>query len=36
MVELTKCLISLATLAKQWSTIGVNDDNRLQTTLQEV
>ena len=36
MVEVTKCLISLATLARQWSTIGVNDDNRLQTTLQEV
>mmetsp|Transcript_12100 Transcript_12100/g.38304 ORF Transcript_12100/g.38304 Transcript_12100/m.38304 type:complete len:340 (+) Transcript_12100:60-1079(+) len=36
MVELTKCAISLAALGKQWQTVGVNDDNRLQTNWQEL
>ncbi len=36
MVEVTKCVISLLFLMKQWNTIGVTDDNTLMTTLKEI
>ena len=32
MVEVTKCVISLLFLMRQWNTLGVTDDNTLMTT----
>ena len=36
MVEVTKCVISLLFLMRQWNTTGVTEDNTLRTTLHEV
>nr|POE52505.1 cmp-sialic acid transporter 2 [Quercus suber] len=36
MVEALKCLLSLLALARIWKSVGVTEDNRLSTTLDEV
>nr|POF27544.1 cmp-sialic acid transporter 2 [Quercus suber] len=35
-VEALKCLLSLLALARIWKSVGVTEDNRLSTTLDEV
>eukprot|EP00193_Tetraselmis_chui_P013619 CAMPEP_0177790148 /NCGR_PEP_ID=MMETSP0491_2-20121128/23169_1 /TAXON_ID=63592 /ORGANISM="Tetraselmis chuii, Strain PLY429" /LENGTH=347 /DNA_ID=CAMNT_0019312141 /DNA_START=121 /DNA_END=1164 /DNA_ORIENTATION=+ len=36
MVEMTKCLISFGSLVGIWRTVGINDDNRINTNWQEL